>query len=266
MQDLIHLAHVSVRYGDRLALSGINWRIAPGMHYAILGANGSGKSTLIKVLSRDVYPLESDELVNEQFGERHWNIWELKQYMGFITHDLHVKLSQQAPFVRGYEAVISSFYNAYGAYAHHHYTTEQKQITERVMQQLHITHLADQPIGTMSTGELRRCVIARAMVHNPILLLLDEPTIGLDIKAQHEFLTSLRQLAQKVSLIMVTHHVEELIPEMTHVALMKQGKIIADGDKHKVLTSTALSDAFDFPVTLECRGGWYVLGRVGFDG
>jgi iron complex transport system ATP-binding protein len=257
MTPLIRLARVSVRYDSHQALSDIHWQMNAGSHYAILGANGSGKSTLIKLLSRDIYPLVCDGLVNEQFGYDNWHIWELKQRIGFITHDLHVKLAQQAPLVRGYEAVISSFYSAYGAYAHHDYTAAQKQITEQVMQQLQISHLANQAIGTMSTGELRRCVIARAMVHQPSLLLLDEPTIGLDIKAQHEFLTTIRQLSHRLSIIMVTHHLEEIIPEITHVALIKQGKLVHDGLKQEIMTADKLSDAFDFPIRLTYCQGWY---------
>ncbi len=125
------------------------------------------------------------------------------------------------------------------------------------MQQLQISHLANQAIGTMSTGELRRCVIARAMVHQPSLLLLDEPTIGLDIKAQHEFLTTIRQLSHTLSIIMVTHHLEEIIPEITHVALIKQGKLVHDGLKQEIMTADKLSDTFDFPIRLAYCQGWY---------
>lgn len=259
MPDLIRLEQVTVRYDNRSALDRVSWRMPVGTHYAILGANGSGKSTLIKVLSRDIYPLVCPGLVTEQFGATDWNIWQLKQYMGFITHDLHVQLSQQAPLVRGFEAIISSFYSAYGAFAHHQYSEWQKQQTWQVMQQLAIEHLADQPIGTMSTGELRRCVIARALIHQPRLLLLDEPTIGLDIKAQRDFLQVIRSLTDKVAMIMVTHHVDEIIPEISHVAMMKQGKILLDGVKQSVLTADNLTKVFDFPVGLVEQQGWYRL-------
>lgn len=254
---LIDLQQVSVRYEDQLALDNINWRMQPGQHYAILGANGSGKSTLIKLLSQDIYPLPLADSHVYLFSRQHWNIWELKQHIGFITHDLHTKLQQQAAQVAGFEAVISSFYSAYGAYTHHQYTDEQKAITWQSMQQLDIAHLTEKPISQMSTGELRRCVIARALVHRPKLLLLDEPSIGLDIKAQHQLLQLLRQLSNQLSIVMVTHHLEEIIPEISHVALIRQGKIIADGTKEAVLTSDQLSAAFDFPIQLECKNGLY---------
>lgn len=254
---LIDLHQVSVRYHDQLALDNISWQLPNHRHYAILGANGSGKSTLIKLLSQDIYPLPLADSRVCLFGRQHWNIWELKQHIGFITHDLHTKLQQQAAEVAGFEAVISSFYSAYGAYAHHHYNDEQKALTWHSLQQLDITHLAEKPIGQMSTGELRRCVIARALVHQPKLLLLDEPSIGLDIKAQHQLLQLLRQLSKDCSLVMVTHHLEEIIPEISHVALIRQGKIIADGTKKEVLTSEQLSEAFDFPIQLTYKDGLY---------
>lgn len=242
-------------------LHDIHLQIAQGEHTVILGANGSGKSTLMKLFSNDIYPSSKTPYTKKLFGQENWNIWELKEHLGIITNDLHADFASQAKLATGLEVVLSGFFGTLGLFGHLDISTAQRQKAEEAMALLEIAYLHDTPVRQMSTGQLRRCIIARAMVYRPQALLLDEPTSGLDIKAQLEFVSLIQRLSEQTTIILITHHVEEIFPQVKHVILLKEGRIYKQGDKASVLRSRYLSDIFDINLKMDVVEGRYSLQK-----
>ena len=247
-----------VKNGTRI-LDDLHLTIAPGQHTAILGPNGSGKSSLIKLITRQHSPLAraDGEPSIRIFGKGRWNVFELRSLLGIVSADLHQAFVNDRE-LRGREAVLSGFFASQGLAAHHAVTSEMRDRADEALAQVEAAHLADKPLAQMSTGEARRILIARARVPNPRALLLDEPTTGLDIAARRRFLETLRRLAQSGrTIILVTHHVEEIIPEVERVVLLRGGQVSEDGPTADVLTSPHLSVLFDAPIAVRRTEGYY---------
>jgi iron complex transport system ATP-binding protein len=254
---LIEFTRVSVMRGQTLALDDISLRIGPGEHVAILGPNGCGKSTLIKAITRECYPLLRDESSVKILGQERWNIFELRSMLGIVSSDLMAAATRD---VSGMDLVLSGFFSGIGVWPHQTVTRQMRHKAERALGMLEISHLAGRYTDEMSSGEARRVLIARALVHEPRALLLDEPSTALDLFAQHELRQIFRKLAQAgIGIIMVTHHVSDLIPEIDRVVLMSRGRIAADGPKKQVLTAERLSALFGLPLELAEREGYYNL-------
>jgi iron complex transport system ATP-binding protein len=253
---LLDFQNVSVKRGDRLVLDSVTLSIAQGEHVAILGPNGSGKSTLIKVISRDLYPLLKDELWSLRIlGRDCWNLFDLRNQLGLVSHDwMHMCTRDFS----GFEIVLSGFFGSVGVWPYHHVTPAMEQRARDVIELLEIPHLAGRPTDEMSSGEARRILIARALVHNPQALVLDEPTTSLDFRATCELREILRKLAAAgISIVMVTHHLPDIIPEMRRVVLIREGRVYRDGPKEDVLAAGNLSVLFGVPVEVLERGGYY---------
>ncbi|MEY4504761.1 MAG: hypothetical protein RL154_1057 [Pseudomonadota bacterium] len=248
---IANFLNVCVSYGDKNVLNNITLAIEEKEHTVILGANGSGKSTLIKLFSNDIYPKISSNSYKKVFDKDVWNIFELKNMLGIVTNDMSQKMIDLAPQITIFEAVLSSFYSSIGTHSHQKYTNTQHIATHDALRELNIWHLKNKPICETSTGELRKTVIARALVHNPKALLLDEPTTGLDIKAQIEFVELIRTLAKNKTIILITHHIEEIFEEIKQAILLKNGEIFKSGKIPSVLTSQNLSELFDINLLLE---------------
>ncbi len=246
-------------YGGENVLQDVNLEIEQFEHCAILGANGSGKSTLIKLFSNDVYSRFSANSTKKLFGKEQWSIFELKKQLGIITNDLHYYMQKETPDITGFEAVISSYHSSIGVFDNQEYSEAQAHTTIEVMKRLGIESLLEKPLCEMSTGELRKCIIARALVHNPKALLLDEPTVGLDIKAQIDFIDTLRSLSTEVTIILITHHIEEIFPEVKKVILLKDRTIFQQGDKDSLMNSQNLSHIFGVDLELGFDGGRYFM-------
>ena len=165
--------------------------------------------------------------------------------MGIITNDLHNYFYDQGNFLTAYEVVLSGFYSSIGVFKHQDFTNEQHNKANEILEYLEISDLKDKIVAKMSTGQLRKCIIGRALIHEPKAFILDEPTVGLDIKAQLNFIKLLRKLSQKASIILVTHHIEEIFEEISHVALIKNQTILKKGKKQEILTSENISETFD---------------------
>jgi iron complex transport system ATP-binding protein len=261
---VVELRGVTVCRGQVKLLDGVTFRIDVGQHTAILGPNGSGKSTLVKVVSGQLYPslpATVDPPV-AVFGRDRWNVSELRTRIGVVSADLHHRFVAGSSLgrVSGLEAVIASFFGSEVLFLHHEVPDEYRERSLNALSALGAADLAGRRMHEMSSGEVRRVLIARALVHRPEALLLDEPTTGLDLVARGEFLETIRALAQGgTTLILVTHHVEEVIPEIQRVLVMRQGRIAADGPPGSVLNSATLSDAYGAPVSLAGGGGWYRL-------
>jgi len=254
--SLIEFERISVMRGPTLALDNVSLKIGIGEHVAILGPNGCGKSTLIKTITRECYPLLEGSWARIM-GRETWNIFDLRALLGIVSTDLMMTCTRD---ISGRDIVLSGFFSSIGVWPHQDITSEMVDRAERAMATLEVSHLAGRFTNEMSTGEARRMLIARALVHNPLTLILDEPSVALDLAAQHELRLILRKLAQSgIGIVMVTHHVSDLIPEIDRILLMNRGRIIADGPKDEVLVESKLSELFGRPLQLSERDGYYNL-------
>lgn len=260
--EIIRFKHVNVAYEDKNVLHDISLSITEGQHTAILGANGSGKSTLLKLFSNDIYPRYNETMTKEVFGKCIWDIWELKRHLGIITNDLHYQFTERAAFLNGFEVALSGFYSSFHIYEHQAFSPLHVNKVNDVLNFLGIEHLRHKRISQMSTGEIRKCIIARALVHDPKAMILDEPTVGLDIKAQIEFVSLLQKIAKERTIILITHHLEEIFEEITHVVLLKEGRIYQQGEKEAMLSDANLSCTFGVPLHVNVQKGRYVIERV----
>jgi iron complex transport system ATP-binding protein len=257
MDGLIEFVGISVMRGRTAALDNVSLRIGLGEHVAILGPNGCGKSTLIKTITRECYPLLEDGSSVRILGNDCWNVFELRTLLGIVSSDLMAACTRE---FLGREIVLSGFFSSIGIWPHQEVTSRMAEAAERAMAVLEVSHLGDRFMDEMSSGEARRFVIARALVHQPRALILDEPSVALDISAQHELRMILRKLAQSgIAIVMVTHHVSDLIPEIQRVVLMNRGRIVADGPTREILIESRLSKLFGRPVQLSERDGYYNL-------
>ncbi len=252
---LLELSNIFVQRGDRYALNGVSLSINQGEHVAILGPNGSGKSTFIKTITREVYPLLRPESSFRILGKNSWNIFELRSQIGVVSNDLMASCTRD---ITGRELVLSGFFGSIGIYPNHHVTTEMEEKAVTTMASLGAAHLATRWLDELSSGEARRLLIARALIHQPGTLLLDEPTTSLDLAALHEVREDMRRLAQAgIGLLLVTHHLDDIIPEIDRVVLLRKGQVFGDGAKEDVLQSKPLSELFGVPVDVFERNGFY---------
>ncbi|MGH9583818.1 MAG: ABC transporter ATP-binding protein, partial [Bryobacteraceae bacterium] len=180
---LLELENVFVQRGNRMALNGFTLRIERGEHAAILGPNGSGKSTLIKTITRECYPLVRPGTSLRILGQENWNIFDLRSHIGVVSNDLMARCTRD---ITGLELVLSGFFGSIGIWPNHRVTPDMRKRAQTAMEQLEASHLAGRWTDELSSGEARRLLIARALIHNPGTLLLDEPTTSLDLTALHE--------------------------------------------------------------------------------
>jgi iron complex transport system ATP-binding protein len=253
---LIELHNVTVQRGERTVLDGVSLSIAQGEHAAILGPNGCGKSTLIKLISRDLYPrLKEEPWRLRILGQERWRLFDLRNHLGVVSNDWMQMCTRN---YAGREIVLSGFFGSVGVWPYHEVTPAMERKTDDVLDLLEISHLAARPTNEMSSGEARRILIARALVHDPQALVLDEPSTSLDLHATHELREILRKLTrQGIGIVMVTHHLPDIIPEMRRVILMRAGRVFCDGAKEEVLCAGPLSELFGVPLEVIEKGGYY---------
>jgi len=252
---LLDLQNIFVQRNDRFALNGLHLQIQSGEHVAVLGPNGSGKSTLLKLLLRECYPLLRPGTKLEILGQDHWNIFDLREQLGIITNDLMAQCTRD---ITGRELVLSGFFGSVGLWPNHRLLSGMEETAHAAMVRLGVAHLKNRWTDELSSGEARRLLIARALIHNPKTLVLDEPTTSLDLLAQREMRHQMQQLANSgVGLLLVTHHLEEIIPEIDRVVLLQTGRVFADGPKAELLTSENLSALFGAPVQVSREGDFY---------
>ncbi|WP_419768204.1 ABC transporter ATP-binding protein [Arcobacter sp.] len=260
--NIIDFENIHVSYDDKLILKELNLKIEDNQHWAILGANGSGKSTLIKLISSQIHPRQNYPHKKLILGKERYSLFDLRKAMGIITNDLHNHFYDQGNFLTGYEVVLSGYYSSIGVFEHQDFTQEQHDKANEILEYLEITDLKDKIVAKMSTGQLRKCIIGRALIHDPKAFILDEPTVGLDIKAQLNFIKLLRKLSQKANIILVTHHLEEIFEEITHVALIKDETIFKQGKKEDILTSENISNTFGLKLKINSSNSRYFIQEV----
>jgi iron complex transport system ATP-binding protein len=256
--SFLSLRNVTVARGDNVVLHQVELDVALGEHLAILGPNGCGKSTLIKTLTRECYPMVP--LAGEPpmrcslMGRNRWDLSQLRSSFGVVSAELP---GERTPVTCGLDAVIAGFFGASALWPNHVVTAEMEERAAAALALMRASHLAEKLVGMMSAGEQRRVMIARALVHRPAMLLLDEPSNALDLLAQHELRLALRAVAQQgTGLILVTHQLGDIVPEIERVVLMREGCIVADGGRDVLLTESSLGELFRVPVSLAERDGF----------
>src|SRR5262245_43797541 len=254
---LLEMNGVTVMRGDRPALEDITLRIDQGEHGCVLGPNGCGKSTLIKTITRECYPLAREGSSMAILGRERWDVFELRNLLGIVSPDLLAACTTNAT---GRDVVLSGFFSSTRIFPHHHPDTDLLRRSDAALERLGISHLADRCVMHMSSGEAKRTLIARALVHEPKTLLFDEPSNALDIAAQFQLRDTMRELAQSgLAILLVTHHVSEIIPEIERVILLRAGRVMADGSKESVLTVPNLRSVISVPVRLQKHDGYFYL-------
>lgn len=246
---------ISVARGDAIVLHDIALRVAPHEHLAILGPNGCGKSTLIQTLTCQRYPLARDGAYLRIFGRERWDLSELRKHLGMVATELP---GERTVATRGRDMVASGFFSSSTLWPYMRVTPEMWRRVDEALDQVEALPLREKPVGQMSAGEIQRVLIGRAIVHRPKMLLLDEPSNGLDLAAQRDLRQTLRRLAQQgTALLLITHQLSDILPEIDRVVLMRNGRIVADGRKTELLTADRLGSFFGAPVELSERNGFY---------
>ena len=259
---LLQLTDVAVSRGGRPMLDGVSLTLPQGRHTAILGRNGSGKSTLVKLISRQLYPAAGRGEIRI-LGRDRWDVFELRGLLGVVSPAVQADFTGDE-HLEVFDAVVSGFFAARGVW-NHAVTETMRDAAREALARAGAETLVGRAMATLSTGEARRVLIARALVHRPRALLLDEPCGGLDPAARRRFLETLRGVAQAgVTLVLVTHHVEEVLPEIDHLVLLRDGRVLREGPKAELLTGPVLTELFGLPTTVERRGDW-ALAHVGWD-
>ncbi len=252
---LLDLKNVTVFRGERAALAGVTLRVEQGERACILGPNGCGKSTLIKTITRECYPAWSDDSSMSILGKERWDVFELRGQLGIVSPDWLASCSTDAT---GLDVVLSGFFSSTRIFPNHRLGPEQLARASALLARLGLAHLADRPLAEMSSGEAKRTLIARALVHDPHTLLFDEPTNALDIGAQFQLRQTMRDLAQSgMGILLVTHHVSEIIPEIERLVLLRDGQVVADGPKDRVLTEDHLEALFGVRVRVTRDSGYF---------
>lgn len=253
--NIIDVQNAAVYRGRNLVFSDLSLSIPVGCQTAILGPNGAGKSTLLQLLSGELRPVDREGSVVRLFGLDQWTVWEVRERLGIVSHDLQRDYLEAA---RGEEVILSGYYASVGLYPHQRFSSEQRERAKGVMERLGVVSLRERRFFEMSAGEQRRFLLGRALVHDPGVLVLDEPTSGLDLRASFQYLRIVRELiGEGKTIILVTHHLHEIPPEVERVILLKEGRVVLDGKKRELLTGERLSALFDTPVKLVRAGGWY---------
>ncbi len=250
----IHLEKVTFVRNRRVILDSIEWSAAPRSHWVVLGANGSGKTTLLQLLAGYLWPTEGEiTVLGERFG--HVDLRELRKRIGWVGSFLQARIpSTQRPL----DFIVSGKYASIGIYDSPDENDYRK--ASELACRLGCGDLADRPYGVLSQGEKQRLLIARALIHNPRLLILDEPCAGLDLVAREHLLCTIEDLARSPdspSMVLVTHHLSEITPGFTHVFLLKQGQCLAQGRKEEILHPHLLSRTFGVPIEVHRENGRY---------
>jgi iron complex transport system ATP-binding protein len=259
---VLELANATLIRGGVRVLDRLSLVVSRGEHTTILGPNGAGKTSLMRMLMLEDRPLVADNGVPplRMFGREHWDLTELRAHLGIVTGDLDATfgLGTSSGRVAGFDVALSGLFGSHGVFAHHAVGDDARAAAAAALQRVQASHLAAKPLNEMSTGERRRVLIARALITRPDALLLDEPTTGLDFVARHRFMESIRGLAREgTTVILITHHVDEIIPEMRRVVLLQEGKVAFSGSREDALTRERLSGVFGSALAVEKSGEYY---------
>jgi iron complex transport system ATP-binding protein len=261
-EPILELTDATVVKDDRRVIDGLGLTIRAGEHTAILGPNGAGKSLLVSLLTHAERPLArlNGTPPIKVFGHATWNVSELRSQLGIISADLHHRfvVGNSEGRITGEAAVLSAFLASHGVLRYGEVTDAMRARASDALETAGASHLASRTLDRMSSGEARRVLLARVLATSPRALILDEPTTGLDLVARHDFMERVRRIAMGgTTLILITHHTEEIIPEIERVILMREGRTVGDGSKRMMLEAERLSEAFGVPIVLDESEGYY---------
>ncbi len=255
---LIEIHDATIYRGDTRVFENLSISIGQHEQVAILGPNGSGKTTLLKTINRELYPLRRDNSWVRILGRDRWNVWELRSHIGIVSHELQMRYPNNTI---GLEVVLSGYLSSVGIHGGlaSQLSAAQKEHAFDIMDELGVGSLANRPLRHMSTGQQRRCLLGRALVHDPDTLILDEPTAGLDLAASFDYLARTRRLVQNgKTIVLVTHLLNEIPPEIERVILLCQGRIVADGPKDQVLTEENLRKTYNTDIKVAKIDGYFL--------
>lgn len=259
MSSVLRVQKASFVRGSRRILDDVSWEVEAGQHWCILGPNGCGKTSLIKLITGYEHATDGDIQIGEdQFGNSDWR--EVRKRVGLVTNTLSTFIEDGEPVINVIASGREAKLNLWEAPP----ASWQKQAAS-LLKATGSQHLKKSLWGTLSQGEKQKVLICRALMAQFRVLILDEPCAGLDPVAREQFLNWMSEIAtwpESPSLVMVTHHVEEILPCLTHVLLLKDGKIHTSGEKNDVLTSEALSEIYGAEVELTDKNGRYALTVV----
>jgi iron complex transport system ATP-binding protein len=263
MDSIVELEHVHVARGNNLVLHDLSLRIDRGEHLAILGPNGCGKSTLLKTITCELYPVVRPETRVRIMGRERWDLTELKRRMGVVAAELP---GRQTLSITGFDAILTGFFSSSTLWPNLSVTNLMRELAEDILAQVNAESLRDIAVGEMSAGQQRRIMIGRAMAgtsskdsdRSVQMLLLDEPSNAMDLAAQQDLREMLRRLAQRgTAILLITHHIADILPEIDRIVMMNSGHIVADGSKEDLLTAHQLGTLFGREITLIERDGYW---------
>lgn len=253
---ILQVSSLGIRRTGTTILRDIHWRVERGQHWVLLGANGSGKTSLLSALTGYLMPTTGEiSVLGETYGQSDWR--ELRKKIGLVSSALRQLMADDEPAL---DSVVSGKYAMIDLWGR--VSAADRTQARRWLRQVECSYLAERPWRVLSQGERQRVLIARAMMAQPELLILDEPCAGLDPAAREQFLQFLQRLGERPgapTLILVTHHVDEIMPVFSHVLLLRRGRVLADGKKSSVLTTPLLAQTFASPVKLARQAGRYAL-------
>lgn len=253
---ILDIQDLHLQRGDTHILSGLNWRVEHGEHWAVLGPNGCGKTTLLAALTGYKFPTRGDiHILGNTFGDSDWT--ELRKHIGLVSSSLNKLMAEDEPVL---ETIVSGKYAMIDLW--HEPSATDKREARTILKRIECAHLAERPWGQLSQGERQRALIGRALMARPKLLMLDEPCAGLDPVAREHFLQFIDRIGRQrntPAIVLITHHVEEIMPVFTHALLLRKGRDVAHGPVKRILKNDTLATAFDCNVAISRRQGRYWL-------
>ncbi len=255
---LIEIRKATIWRGRTRVFENLDLEIPQQQSVAIIGPNGSGKTTLLKTINRELYPVATEGSIVRILGRDRWNVWQLRQHIGIVSHDLHARYTSETT---GLEVVLSGFLSSIGVHGTLAGRVDDGDVRKatRIMRRLGIDDATSTPLKFLSTGQQRRCLLARALVHEPKTLILDEPTAGLDFTASFDYLQRISDLSQRGhNIVIATHHLNEIPPEVQRVIVLKGGRVVADGNKECVLCPEVLSRTYEMPIRVAQIDDYYL--------
>ena len=254
---LFQIHDASVVRGGKTILHVADFSLAEGEHVALLGPNGAGKSTFIQLLTREVFPLWREEPPVRFRGQARPQLTDIKRTLGIVSSTMHDQVRVHLPVI---DIVVGGLFGTLGVPLRGKVGEKDRALAMDALGRLGISELADRDVMTLSTGQVRRVLVARELVRDPQVLIFDEPCTGLDPQGMYHVRQTMGTLAAEGrSVVLVTHYPEDIIPEIRRVLLIKDAEVFADGPKEELLRGPVMSDLFDVPLVVGEDQGWYSL-------
>jgi len=251
---IIEINHASVLRGNKKILNDVSFSIESKGHTVILGPNGSGKSTLLKLLTKELYPVSDKNTYIKLFNNEINDIFELRKRIGILSDNFYEVFSLD---ITGTELVLSGFFASTAVFSIHKVSIEMKKKALRIIDFLELSHIAERALETMSSGEINRFFLARTIVNDPAILILDEPTANLDMKSADKFLSYIEKLSKTTTIVIVTHNLSDITPSIKKVIMLKHGSIFFSGKKDDGLKSNIISKLFNYKINVIKKNKYY---------